>query len=72
MHREDDALGDGACQPLLDPRQCGQRGVCGGATAPLHVQGYLANKKPPPRRTVQYVGLCLGPYESPRGGGVFL
>ena len=35
--------------------------------APTRLQGYLARKKQHPP-----VGLCLGPYDSPRGEGVFL
>ena len=35
------------------------------------LQGYLAYKKPPSRRTPT-VGPCLGSYGSPRGGGRFL
>ena len=47
--------------------------MCGLAscwTGKRLLQGYLAHKKTPPRRTL--LGLSLGPFDGPRGGGRFL
>ena len=49
------------------PRTISTVGPRGGACPHSRVQGYLAHKKQRAPRTT--VGLCLGPFGGPGGGG---
>ena len=53
------------CPYSLDTHRQGRMEHARGG--PHRVQGYLAHKKPP-FPSIPKEGLCLGPYDSPRGG----
>ena len=61
------------CLVTRSPRDSNKENECARRGRSLaHLQGFLAHKKQPHPSTLPTVGLCLGPYGGPGGGGHFL